>query len=142
MNGSINRRELASSAIAGLAGGALGWVPVELTTHWHSLGERLSATEFWGSLVAMALVSGSIGGFILAARGHELDFSSATQTRFWRAFVICAVLAVPADLLANSVFGSILDSGGWKPGPDASLTVLMLARVVSWVIMGAMLGAG
>ena len=72
MDGSINRRELVMKALAGLAGGALGWLPVELASHGHTLTEQLSAASVWASYAAMMLLSGLIGGFILAAEGQEL----------------------------------------------------------------------
>ncbi len=142
MNGSINRRELLLKALAGLAGGAIGWLPVELASHGHSLTEQISTAGVVASYAAMALFSGLIGGLILAVERQQLEISPATQRRFWTGFLICLVLAVPADYFANSVFSSILHFGGWELNHEGSTFYLFCARVVSWIIMGAMLGAG
>ena len=142
MDGSINKRELFLKALAGLLGGALGWLPVELSSHGHTLTEQLSTTSVYASYAAMALFSGFIGGFIIAVESQELSFTPAMQKRFLRGFVICFVVALFADYLSNSVFSSILNFGGWSFNREGSMFYLYCARVASWVIMGTMLGAG
>jgi pSer/pThr/pTyr-binding forkhead associated (FHA) protein len=142
MNGSINCREPFLKALAGLAGGAIGWLPVELASHGHSLTEQVSTAGVWASYIAMALLSGLIGGMILAAESQQLELNSATQKRFLRGFAICFFLALPADYFSNSVFSAILSFGGWGPNHQGSTFYLFCARVASWTIMGAMLGAG
>jgi pSer/pThr/pTyr-binding forkhead associated (FHA) protein len=142
MNGSINKRELFLKALAGLLGGALGWLPVELSSHGHTLTEQITATSVVASYAAMMLFSGLIGGFILAVEGQELAFTPAMQKRFIRGFLICLLLALPADYFSNSVFSAILNFGGWGIGHQGSMFYLFCARVASWIIMGAMLGAG
>jgi len=142
MNGSINKRELFLKAMAGLLGGALGWLPVELSSHGHTLTEQISPMSVYASYAAMALLSGLIGGFIIAVEGQELAFTPAMQKRFLRGFMICFVLALFADYFSNSVFSSILNFGGWGLNHEGSMFYLYCARVASWVIMGAMLGAG
>ncbi|HKM99076.1 MAG TPA: FHA domain-containing protein [Candidatus Binataceae bacterium] len=142
MNGSINRRELFLKALAGFAGGAIGWAPVELANRGQSLTENISWPEIVASYVTMALLSGLIGGLIVAVENQQLDLSPAAQKRFLRGFVICSVLALPADYISNMVFSSILHFGGWGLNHEGSTFYLFCARVVSWVIMGAMLGAG
>ena len=142
MNGSINKRELFLKALAGLLGGALGWLPVELSSHGHTLTEQISATSVYASYIAMALLSGLIGGFIIAVEGQELVFTPAMRNRFLRGFGICFVLALFADYFSNSVFSSILNFGGWGINHEGSMFYLYCARVASWIIMGTMLGAG
>jgi len=56
--------------------------------------------------------------------------------------VVCLLLALPADYLSNYVFSSMLSIGGWSLGHPGSGFFLFLGRVLSWVIMGAILGAG
>jgi pSer/pThr/pTyr-binding forkhead associated (FHA) protein len=142
MNGSINHRELLFKAGAGLAGGALGWLPVELSSHGHSLTEQMTAWSVVWSYAAMAILSGLIGGMIVAAESQHLDLSGATQRRFARGFIICVLLALPANYFANWVFSQILNFGGWSLNHEGSTFYLFCARVLSWAIMGAMLGAG
>ena len=143
MNGSINKRELFLKAMAGLLGGALGWIPVELASHGHTLNEQLSASSLHASELSMAVLSGLIGGFIIAVESQELVFTPAMRNRFLRAFVICAALAwFAADPFSNSVFSAILNFGGWGLNHEGSMFYLYCARVASWVIMGTMLGAG
>ncbi|HVA78107.1 MAG TPA: FHA domain-containing protein [Candidatus Binataceae bacterium] len=142
MNDSINRRELFNKAIAGLLGGALGWLPVELASHGHSLTEQISSFDAVMSYVAMAILSGLIGGFILAVGGQQIEWNPATRNNLIRGFVVCLLLALPADYLSNYVFSSMLSIGGWGLGHPGSGFFLFLGRVLSWVIMGAILGAG
>jgi pSer/pThr/pTyr-binding forkhead associated (FHA) protein len=142
MNGSINQRELLFKAGAGLAGGALGWLPVELSSHGHTLTEQMSVWSVVWSYAAMAILSGLIGGMIVAAESQHLDLSGATQRRFARGFIICVLLALPANYFANWVFSAILNFGGWSLNHEGSTFYLFCARVLSWAIMGAMLGAG
>jgi pSer/pThr/pTyr-binding forkhead associated (FHA) protein len=142
MNGSINHRELLFKAGAGLAGGALGWLPVELSSHGHTLTEQMSPWSVVWSYAAMAILSGLIGGMIVAAESQHLDLSAATQRRFVRGFIICVLLALPANYFANWVFSMILNFGGWSFNHEGSTFYLFCARVLSWAIMGAMLGAG
>src|SRR5215469_6946008 len=142
MDGSINRRELVFKAGAGLAGGALGWLPVELSSHGHTLTEQMSVWSVVWSYAAMAILSGLIGGMIVAAESQHLDLSGATQRRFVRGFIICVLLALPANYFANWVFSAILNFGGWSLNHEGSTFYLFCARVLSWAIMGAMLGAG
>ncbi|MBV8139542.1 MAG: FHA domain-containing protein [Deltaproteobacteria bacterium] len=142
MNGSLNHRELLFKAGAGLAGGALGWLPVELSSHGHSLTEQMTAWSVIWSYAAMAILSGLIGGMIVAAESQHLDLSGATQRRFARGFIICVLLALPANYFANWIFSAILNFGGWSLNHEGSTFYLFCARVLSWAIMGAMLGAG
>jgi len=142
MNGSINQRELLFKAGAGLAGGALGWLPVELSSHGHTLTEQMSVWSVVWSYAAMAILSGLIGGMIVAAESQHLDLSGATQRRFARGFIICVLLALPANYFANWVFSAILNFGGWSLNHEGSTFYLFCARVLSWAIMGEMLGAG
>jgi pSer/pThr/pTyr-binding forkhead associated (FHA) protein len=142
MNGSINRRELFLKGLAGLAGGALGWLPVELASHGHSLTEQLSFADMVASYAAMAILSGLIGGSIVAVESQQLEWNPATKLRLFRGFLICFALAFPADYFSNSVFSAILNFGGWGLNREGSTFYLFCARVASWTIMGAMLGAG
>lgn len=143
MNGSINWRELWLKATAGLMGGALGWLPVELTSRGHTLTEQVSTADARASFAAMAILSGLIGGLILAAEGQRLELNPKTQKRFLRGFVICAVLSYfVANPSSNSVFTAMLNYGGWAVNHEGSFLYLFAARVVSWTIMGAILGAG
>jgi pSer/pThr/pTyr-binding forkhead associated (FHA) protein len=142
MNGSINQRELLFKAGAGLAGGALGWLPVELSSHGHTLTEQMTRWSVVWSYAAMAILSGLIGGMIVAAESQHLDLSGATRRRFARGFIICMLLALPANYFANWVFSAILNFGGWSLNQEGSTFYLFCARVLSWAIMGAMLGAG
>ena len=59
---SINHRELTYKAVAGLAGGAIGWLPVEIASHGHNLTDAMSTADIIASYVTMAILSGMIGG--------------------------------------------------------------------------------
>ncbi len=142
MNASINRRELIFKALAGLAGGALGWFPVEVASHGHSLTEQISAPAVILSYASMALLSGFIGGFIVASEGQTLQITPEVRKRFLRGAIICLVLALPANYYSNEVFTWILNAGGWGLNQQGSIPYLVAGRVTSWMMMGAMLGAG
>ena len=47
MNQAIDRRELWFKAMAGLAGGVIGWVPVEIVNHGRSLGQPVTLWMAW-----------------------------------------------------------------------------------------------
>lgn len=142
MNSSINRRELFNKAIAGLLGGALGWLPVEIASHGHNLTERISSFDAAMSYASMAILSGLIGGFILAVGGQQIEWTTTTRNNLIRGFIVCLLLALPADYVSNYVFSVMLSAGGWSLGHAGSSFFLFLGRVFSWVIMGASLGAG
>ncbi|MGB6554964.1 MAG: FHA domain-containing protein [Candidatus Binataceae bacterium] len=142
MNSSINRRDLFNKALAGLLGGGLGWLPVELASHGHSLTEQISSFDAAMSYVAMALLSGLIGGFILAVGSQQIEWNPSTRNNLIRGFVVCLLLALPADYFSNYIFSALLSFGGWSLGHPGSDFFLFLGRVLSWVIMGTILGAG
>ncbi len=139
---SLNRRELTFKALAGLVGGAIGWLPVELASHNHTLTEQPTSSEAWAVTISMCLFSGLIGGFIVAAEGQRLDFNRDARLRFARGFGICAVLAYFGNGWSNDLFTAILNAGGWGVDHQGSMLFLVLGRVTSWTIMGAVLGAG
>jgi pSer/pThr/pTyr-binding forkhead associated (FHA) protein len=142
MNGSVNRRELILKSMAGLAGGGLGWLPVEITSHGHSLTDVQTTASVVANFVAMALLSGLIGGLILAAEGQSIELSDDTKRRFGRGFIICALLSIPATYYSNLAFSYILNFGGWGINQQGSPIYLFLGRTVGWALMGLMLGAG
>lgn len=142
MNSSINRRDLFNKALAGLLGGALGWLPVELASHGHSLTEQITSFDAVMSYATMAILSGLIGGFILAVGSQEIEWNPATRNNLIRGFMVCMLLALPADYFSNYIFSSMLSFGGWSLGHQGSGFFLFLGRVLSWVIMAAILGAG
>ena len=101
MNQAIDRRELWFKAMAGLAGGVIGWVPIEIVNHGHSLGEPTTALMVVAETLANALLGAMIGGLILAAEGKTLEVTPQVKQRFWRGFVICFVLALIASMISN-----------------------------------------
>ena len=142
MNAAVNQRELTYKALAGLAGGALGWLPVEIASHGHSLTDQMSAGSIVAAYVSMALLSGLIGGFILASDEQQFQLTPRMRSRFIIGLIVCGILALPANYYSNTVFTSILLYGGWGVGHQGSALFLVLGRMISWMMMGAMLGAG
>jgi pSer/pThr/pTyr-binding forkhead associated (FHA) protein len=155
MSGSIDRRELTLKALAGLLGGAIGWLPVEIANHGHSVTETQTTGSLIGDFLTMALMAGLIGGFILATDDSSLQLNrrvtfpfislgvSAPAKRLaLRGFILCFVLAIPANYYSNVVFGTILTAGGWTLNQPGSIFYLILARLVGWTLMGVMLGLG
>lgn len=142
MNNSVNSRDLTWKAMAGLAGGALGWLPVELTSAGHSITEQVTSAEAVAMFVSMAILSGMIGAMILASDEQKLEITPRVRNLFIRGFAICFLLALPANYYSNYVFSYVLSSGGWGLGHPGSIFYLMLGRIASWTLMGTMLGAG
>ncbi len=142
MDGVINRRDLTFKSLAGLIGGTVGWLPVELATHGHSLTEQPSAAAFYLNFGSLALLSGLIGGLINASRAQMLELTPAVKRRFLEGFIICALLSLPATYYSNEAFAAILNAGGWRIGQAGNLAYLIFGRLVGWSLMGAMLGAG
>lgn len=142
MNDAIDRRELTFKALAGLLGGALGWVPVEIISHGRTITETAS---FWvqvGGVVAMALFWGVVGGFIVGAQGTSLGFTPVARRRFITGLGVCFVIGLPAVYYSNVVFTAILAAGGWGTGHPGSELYLRVARIIGWVLMGFLCGAG
>ncbi len=142
MNDGVNRRELTFKALAGLGGGALGWIPVEIASRGHSLTQAQTTASMIASFVSMALMAGLIGGMIAASEQQSLELTAAIRRRFIRGFVICAALSFPATYYSNLAFTYILAAGGWGVNQAGSIAYLILGRLAGWTLMGVMLGAG
>lgn len=144
---SLNRRELTFKALAGFAGGAIGWLPVELASHNSHLGQAQTAWSVIAYYITAALAAGMIGGLITAVEGSELRVTPQTQQRFIRGFVLCALLSLLATYLANGVFNAILNAGGAKFSLSGemiagSILILVFARIIGWAIDGMLVGLG
>jgi pSer/pThr/pTyr-binding forkhead associated (FHA) protein len=138
----VDKRELYFNAMAGLIGGAIGWVPVEITSHGHSLIEVQSDWSLLAGLVSMALAAGMIGGMIVAAEAQQFEWSSSVGMRFLRGFIICFLIALPGTHYSNVLFNAILTSGGWSMAHTGSWFSLHLARIIGWALMGLSVGLG
>ena len=110
--------------MAGLAGGAIGWLPVELASHGRNLTDVMSTGDIVASYVTMAVLSGLIGGLILASDEQKFQLTPTVRNRFILGFVVCFILAIPANYYSNIVFSEILDYGGWGTGHQGSLFFL------------------
>lgn len=144
---SLNRRELTFKALAGLAGGAIGWVPVELASHNSHLGEAQTTFSMVAYYITAAIAAGLIGGLITAVEGSELRITPQMQQRFIRGFLLCAGLSLFATYFANTVFNAILNFGGAKFSTNGemlagSIAVLVFARIIGWTIDGMLVGLG
>jgi pSer/pThr/pTyr-binding forkhead associated (FHA) protein len=142
MNSAVDRRELIFKALAGLAGGAVGWLPVELASHGHTITESESSWTLVSGFVSMSILAGLIGGAILAAEGKTLELTRAVRRRFLIGFAVCAILAIPENYYSDLAFTAILSAGGWGVGQPGSMLYLILGRLVGWTLMGLMLGVG
>ena len=142
MNDAIDRRELTFMALAGLLGGALGWIPVEAVSHGHTITQVENIWTQLAGVVSMALFWGLVGGFIVAAQGKTLQFTPAVTRRFLVGLVVCFLIGVPAVYYSNVVFTMILSAGGWGANQAGSEIYLRVARVIGWVLMGFICGAG
>jgi len=142
MGGAIDRRELAFKALAGLAGGAAGWLPVELVMLGHTFDHPPIGFDRLLLDTAMGVLSGLIGGLVNAAELQSLELSRAVKVRLITGFSICFVLGLLSFYLSDQAFNAILRFAGWRPDQPIGEAYLVFARVVGWVLMGAMLGAG
>ena len=118
---SLNRRELTFKALAGLCGGAIGWLPVELASHNSHLGEAQTTGALVAYYLSAAIAAGAIGAFITAVDTSELRITPETQRRFIRGFLICAGLSVVSTWLGNLVFNWVLQAGGVGFSPNGEL---------------------
>ncbi len=142
MNDAIDRRELTFMAMAGLLGGALGWLPVELVSHGHSITQVENFWTQFAGVVSMALFWGLVGGFIVGAQGKSLQLTPTLTRRFLIGLVVCFLIGLPAVYYSNVVFTMILTAGGWGANQAGSEIYLRAARVIGWVLMGFICGAG
>jgi len=95
MSDANDRRELLFKALAGLLGGAIGWIPVEITTHGHSITEHESIGVAIAGIVSVALAAGMIGGMILAAENNSFEITPLVKRRFRLGFTVCLILGIP-----------------------------------------------
>ncbi len=142
MNGAIDRRELFFKALAGLLGGAVGWIPVEIATHGHSITERESTWTVIAGIVSVALLAGMIGGMILAAEDNSLAITPLAKRHFQLGFIVCLVLALPETYYSDLIFSKVLQAGGWSINHPGSELYLVAGRLIGWSLMGLMLGIG
>jgi pSer/pThr/pTyr-binding forkhead associated (FHA) protein len=142
MNHAIDRREVFFKALAGLLGGAVGWIPVEIATHGHSITDQQSTWTVIGGIVSVALVAGMIGGMILAAEDNALEITPLAKRRFLLGFIVCLVLALPETYYSDLIFSKILRAGGWSVDHPGSELYLVAGRLIGWTLMGLMLGVG
>jgi len=144
---SLNRRELTFKALAGLVGGAIGWLPVELASHNSHLGEAQTAGDLIAYYISAAIAAGAIGAFITAVDTSDVRLSPEVKRRLTRGFLICFVLSFLSTYLGNYVFNLVLQVGGVGFSPNGelvsgSIVVLIIARLLGWAIDGALVGAG
>src|SRR5271170_4167463 len=138
----VDRRELTYKALAGLAGGAAGWVPVELAMIGHTFDNPPVGFARTLLVITMGMLSGCIGGLVNASELQTLEFSRPVKVRLITGFAVCFVLGLVSFHLSDQAFNAILHFAGWQPTQQISEGYLVLARVVGWVLMGALLGAG
>src|SRR5260370_37556077 len=98
MNSAVDRRELIFKALAGLAGGAVGWLPVELASHGHTITESESTWTLVGGFISMSILAGLIGGAVLAAGGKALGVARRLNGPFQIGLGVVRLLARPSDL--------------------------------------------
>ena len=144
---SLNRRELTFKALAGLCGGAIGWLPVELASHNSHLGEAQTTGELFAYYVSAAIAAGAIGAFITAVDTSDVRWTAEAQRRLIRGFLICAGLSFLSTYFGNLVFNWVLQAGGVGFNPNGelvsgSIITLVIARLMGWGIDGALVGAG
>src|SRR3984957_14040419 len=109
---SLNRRELTFKALAGLCGGAIGWLPVELASHNSHLGQAQTTGDMIAYYLSAAVAAGLIGAFITAVDTTEIRITPESQRRFIRGFLICAALSLVSTWLGNLVFHWVFEAGG------------------------------
>src|SRR5438552_18094335 len=136
MDGGLNRRELTLKALAGLVGGALGWIPVEIVSHNHSLFEAPTLSNLVSNFIAMMILAGLVGGAIVASDAQTLEWTPAVRNKFLKGFFICLLLALPANYYANVAFAKILSWSGATTSAEIPLFLLIFARVVGWTLLG------
>ena len=144
---SLNRRELTFKALAGLVGGAIGWLPVELASHNSHLGEVQTTGELVAYYISAAIAAGAIGAFITAVDTSDVRWTPEAQRRFIRGFAICGLLSLVSTWFGNYVFNAVLQAGGVGFSPSGelvsgSIVTLVIARLLGWAIDGALVGAG
>jgi pSer/pThr/pTyr-binding forkhead associated (FHA) protein len=144
---SLNRRELTFKALAGLCGGAIGWIPVELASHNSHLGEAQTTGDTIAYYLSAAIAAGAIGAFITAVDTSDVRWTPEAQRRFMRGLAICFALSFLSTYLGNYVFNAVLQAGGVGFSADGQLVsgsviTLVIARLLGWAIDGALVGAG
>src|SRR5215472_3078830 len=106
ISGGIDKRELAFKALAGFAGGAAGWLPVELAMIGHSFEHPPTGLARFTLVATMGILSGCIGGLINAAELQTFEFTRAVKIRLIIGFVICFLLGLVSFSLSDKAFNA------------------------------------
>src|ERR1700674_5741931 len=72
---SLNRRELTFKALAGLVGGAIGWLPVELASHNSHLGQAQTTGDLIAYYISAAIAARGIRAFLTAGVTSQVSLN-------------------------------------------------------------------
>ncbi len=145
---SLNRRELTFKALAGLCGGAIGWLPVELASHNSHLGEAQTV----GRHDCLLPVGGDRGGPDRRVHhggrylGRSRDARSAApihpRLRDMRASL--AAVDLRSEIMCSIWFCRRVESASVQADScvSGSIVTLVIARLLGWAIDGALRGRG
>jgi pSer/pThr/pTyr-binding forkhead associated (FHA) protein len=139
----INRREVTIKAAAGLVGGIVAWVPLEL---WFTAypaadtGGVLPASWFavYSYYFMTMLLPAFVGMLIVGTDLQPLALTAKNRRILIITFGICFVLGLPAEYWSNAIYNWML------PRDRSALTLLqvMVPRSAAWGELGLLIGIG
>jgi pSer/pThr/pTyr-binding forkhead associated (FHA) protein len=136
----INQREVALKSIAGLIGGLIAWIPVEMWFAAHADGVLYPGTRAAHLYYLAQMFFPALVGVLINATDVS-DFTTSKAKRFLAiTFVVCFILGLPAAYYSEAVF--IYMTGTAQAFKSEVLAFRMFARGVSFILFGLVAGAG
>ena len=135
----INRREVATKAIAGLCGGILGWIPTELYYTFHPSSDlRSGTTAYYFYYICLAFLPAFIGTCINASQLQSLTLTPKARRTLLATFAICFILGFPSCYYATQLFNALLH----HQRVTESIKLMIIPRSMAWALLGLLIGVG
>ncbi|MGH7917576.1 MAG: hypothetical protein ACREQE_08915, partial [Candidatus Binataceae bacterium] len=136
----INRHEVARKSLAGLIGGLLAWVPVELWFAAYPDGLLRAGTNSASFYYLAEMFFPAFVGLLINATDVQ-DFTSARAKRFLLVtFIACFALGLPAAYYSQALFTGMTTNA--QTFRSEGIAFRMLSRGISFIVFGLVAGAG
>ncbi|MGH8014127.1 MAG: FHA domain-containing protein [Candidatus Binataceae bacterium] len=136
----INRHEVALKSVAGLIGGLLSWVPVELWFAVYPDGLLRAGTNAAPFYYLAEMFFPAFVGLLINATDVQ-DFTTGKAKRFLLVtFIACFVLGLPAAYYSQALFTHMTTNA--QVFRSEGIAFRMVTRGVAFIVFGLVAGAG